>query len=272
MDWTRIPRMGIGQRWDGEPLDRFNEFFGEALEYIEPNLPLELGGLPPAMPKITHDAELPLATTGELNSELVAALVAQVRAASPPWTGEHFALASTRVTGNLGYNAAPILDDTAVEAGVWHVTRLQRAYGCPIALEAGPRYLDVRGWDDHGAILRISKATDCGILVDLSHHMVSMLNLGRAPEDGLSPEVLERTVELHLTGLGRHRDGRHFHDFHGGPVAPEVWRLLDWILPRAKNLKAVTLEHDASVDDPTYAADLRRMVRALEPWRSSCGH
>jgi uncharacterized protein (UPF0276 family) len=268
--WNQIPRMGLGQRWDGEPLDRIRAFLGTAIDYIEPNLPLDLSGLPGGARLVTHCADLPLATTGDLNSELVNDLSRQVRSVSPPWTGEHFALASTQQTGNLGYNAAPILDDAAIEAGVRHVSFLQRAYGCPIALEAGPRYLDVCGWDDHGAILRISKATDCGILVDLSHHIVSMLNLRRPLEDGLSPEVLERTVELHLTGIGRHKDGRHFHDFHGGAIAEEVWRLLGWLLPRAPNLKAVTLEHDRSVADQVYAADLTRLNEVLATWRQSC--
>ena len=45
-----------------------------------------------------------------------------------------------------------------------------------------------------------------------------------------------------------------------------------WLLPRAPNLKAVTLEHDQTVDDETYAADLERLGRVLERWRVSCGH
>lgn len=270
--WNRIPRMGIGQRWDGEPLDRTLACLGDGIDFVEPNLPLDLSPLPSTAPVVTHSSEVPLATTGELNPAMVAALVAQVRAVSPHWTGEHFSLVSRELTGDLGYNVAPILDDAAIEAGIRHVTAMQRAYGCPIALEAGPRYLDVRGWDDHGALLRVSKATDCGILVDLSHHLVSMLNLQREPTDGLSDAVLERTVEVHMTGIGRHRDGRHFHDFHGGPVEAGVWRLLDWLLPRAPNLKAVTLEHDRSVDDAAYAADVERLGRVLERWRASCAH
>jgi uncharacterized protein (UPF0276 family) len=149
------------------------------------------------------------------------------------------------------------------------VRDLQGRYGCPIALEAGPRYLDMCGWDDHGTILEISRATDCGILLDISHHLVSMFNLSRDPQDGLSPEVLERTVEMHITGLGRHSDGHHYHDFHGGPVAPEAWSLLEWVLPRTPNLKAVTLEHDSSVSEADYARDLERLVRVTDAWRSS---
>jgi len=268
--WSHIAGMGIGQRWDGEPLDRVRAFLGSSIDYIEPNLPLELDALPSGASVVAHCAALPHAATGGLDSELGNDLVRQVRSVSPPWTGEHFALASTQRTGNLGYNAAPILDDAAIEAGIGHISFLQRAYGCPIALEAGPRYLDVRGWDDHGAILRVSKATDCGILVDLSHHVVSMLNLRRPIGDGLSAEVLERTVELHLTGIGRHKDGLHFHDFHGGAIVEEVWRLLAWLLPQAPNLKAVTLEHDRSVDDQVYAADLGRLNEVLATWRQSC--
>lgn len=275
--WESIRKLGIGQRWDGEDPSRLRRYFERGrgpgaepgLEFVEPNLPLELSVLPTSIPVVTHSSELGLASTGPLNPHMLEALAQQVRAVDPPWSGEHFSLVTPWGSGDLGYNAAPILDREAVEAGIEHVAAVQRHYGCPLAVEAGPRYLDVRGWDDHAAILEISKATDCGILVDVSHHLVSMLNLGRDPHDGLSDEVLERTVELHLTGLGRHRDGRYFHDFHGGPVDEAAWALLRWVLGRTPNLKAITLEHDATVSDDDYARDLARLWREAERWRAA---
>ncbi|HMJ11775.1 MAG TPA: DUF692 family protein [Polyangiaceae bacterium] len=266
--WHAVPKMGIGQRWDGEPAARLERWLGSGVDYVEPNLPLDLRALP-AAPVVTHSSELGLASTGALNPALLDVLAEQVRSCSPPWSGEHFALVSPWSTGDLGYNAAPILDRAAIDAGISHVRELSERYACPLALEAGPRYLDVCGWDDHAAILEISRATECGILVDLSHHLVSMLNLGRDPRAALSGPVLERTVELHITGLGRHRDGRHYHDFHGGPVDALAWELLEWTLARAPNLKAITLEHDASVSDDDYCADLERLSRVAAAWRSA---
>ncbi len=268
--WNSIEPRGIGQRWDGEDTARLCRHLGAGIDYVEPNLPVALDRLPADVVVITHSSELGLASTGALNPGMVDTLSAQIQAVDPPWTGEHFSLVSAQATGDLGYNAAPILDDAAIEAGIVHVGELQRRYGRPLALEAGPRYLALRGWDDHAAILAISKATDCGILVDVSHHLVSMLNLGRTPTDGLSDEVLERTVELHITGLGRHKDGRHFHDHHGVPIDDAGWTLLEWVLPRVPNLKGITLEHDASVQEEDYASDLRRLMNLTESWRSQC--
>lgn len=262
--WASVPRMGIGQRWEGEDPTRTLAFLGHGVDFVEPNLPLDLDGLlARGVPLITHSSEVAVASTGALNEEMVATLAEQIHRARPPWTGEHFALLTREVTGNLGYNAAPILDEATIDAGVAHARALEDRYGCPIALEAGPRYLEIGGWDDYGAILRVSERTGCGILIDLSHHLVSMRNLGRDPQDGLTGAVLERTVEIHVTGVGRHRDGRHYHDCHGRPVPEDVWSLLAWVTPQAPNLKAVTLEHDATVADDAYAADLARLRAML---------
>ncbi|WP_437565325.1 DUF692 domain-containing protein [Sorangium sp. So ce542] len=51
---------------------------------------------------------------------------------------------------------------------------------------------------------------------------------------------LDRVVEIHLAG-GQWLDG-WYHDLHNNPVPGPVWEMLDYVLRRAPNLRAVCLE------------------------------
>jgi len=257
-----LPYMGVGQRWDDASSAARLKYLGEGIDFIEPSLPVDLSALA-GLPMVTHSSELGLATSGELNARMLDAIADQVRQVAPPWTGEHFSLVSTIPSGDLGYNFAPILDDRTLEDTARNMLRLMERFGCPVALEAGPRYFPMGGWDDYGAIYDVSVATGCPILLDLSHHIVSMHNLGRTPRCGLTAEVLERTMEIHVTGVGRHRSDDFLHDHHGSPVPDMAWELLDWVLQRTPALRAITLEHDATVPDAAYAKDLRKLVERM---------
>ncbi|MBK7758719.1 MAG: DUF692 family protein [Deltaproteobacteria bacterium] len=73
----------------------------------------------------------------------------------------------------------------------------------------------------------------------------------------------ERTIELHLTGLGRHSTPGYFYDSHATPVPDEAWRLFTWVLERCTSLKAVTLEHSEAVPAEAYQADVARVVELV---------
>lgn len=258
--WRALPWLGIGQRWNG-PQDAIRlRFLGAPIAYLEPALPLDLTAIPPGVPLLAHSSELAVATTDVLNPMMLATLTAQVRAIGSPWAGEHFCLTSTIPAGELGYNFAPPLDDETIAATAAHVEEIRDAYGCPVALEAGLRYFGWGDrWDDHAAILAVAERCDCAIILDLSHHLCSMLNLRRTPTDGLSAGVLARTIEIHVTGIGRHATPGFFHDSHTTPVSEEVWSLLAWTLDRTGALRAVTLEHDARLAEADYERDLARL-------------
>lgn len=62
---------------------------------------------------------------------------------------------------------------------------------------------------------------------------------------------LDRVVEIHIAGGERIEDW--YHDFHNHNVPEPVWEMLAYVLPRAQQLKAVTLE----VQEPAHSAKSR---------------
>ena len=262
-----LPWMGVGQRWDGpQDTPRFERYAG-LLDFVEPALPGDLSALPD-LPTIAHSSELPLASRQCLNPQMLHCLSSQVRSLEPPWAGEHICLNSSIETGELGYNFAPLLDAETVSIAIQNAKSVQALYRCPLALEAGPRYFRWAGrWDDHALIAEVAEATGSGIVLDLSHHLCTTRNLSLPATAGLSPRVLERTVEVHITGMGKHRGEKLYHDSHDQPVSAELWNLLDWVLSRVPDLRALTLEHSAKVDDGAYARDLELLCFRARAYR-----
>ena len=66
----------------------------------------------------------------------------------------------------------------------------------------------------------------------------------RPPLEGLSSFPLERVVELHVAGgmRGQHLGRDYIEDDHRPTVLDETWEILEFVVPRAPNLKAVVFE------------------------------
>jgi uncharacterized protein (UPF0276 family) len=62
---------------------------------------------------------------------------------------------------------------------------------------------------------------------------------------------LDRVMEVHLAGGQWLED--YYHDLHNHSVPEEVWEMLAWLVPRAKNLQAITLE----VQGPAHTVESR---------------
>ncbi len=112
------------------------------------------------------------------------------------------------------------------------------------------------------------------LLLDLHNVYTTAVNAGFEPERYIERLPLERVIEIHVSG-GSYSEptwlpsGRALRlDSHDSAVPEEVWRLLDWTLPRCPHLRGVTLERmEGTVeagDVPLLREELRRVRRATE--------
>lgn len=91
---------------------------------------------------------------------------------------------------------------------------------------------------------RVCEAADTGLLLDCAHLAIYQRVTGRQALDGLQDFPLERIVEIHVAG-GAEREAHGFRwleDDHSPEPLPETWAIVDLVLERAKNLKAVLYE------------------------------
>jgi uncharacterized protein (UPF0276 family) len=157
------------------------------------------------------------------------------------------------------------------DAGLWHVGPRDRGHGSlmpPIltavsarSLAANVRALRLRSGfevlpenppahvylgDLHllDYFARVCDAADCGILLDVAHLAIYQRASGNAPLDGLDDFPLERVVELHVAGGSEFaHQGRLFvDDDHSPQPLPDTWKILEAVLPRARNLRALVYE------------------------------
>jgi uncharacterized protein (UPF0276 family) len=233
---------------------------------------------------ILHCASLSLAGDAPLPGPLCEKLAEWTRHTQTPWIGEH--LAYVRADGrylefaeheavfgaaeddlfDVGYTISPQLSEPILERVVEATARWEERLGAPILLENGPMYFAMPGstmtqvqfLNEYSA-----RRPDAGLLLDLSHLVITCSNLRLDPVETLMQLPLERVVEVHISGM-REEDGIAWDD-HTEPASPLIFALLEHLLQRARP-EAVTFEYNWDSAFPTelLAQDLERARRVAE--------
>jgi uncharacterized protein (UPF0276 family) len=90
----------------------------------------------------------------------------------------------------------------------------------------------------------VAENADSGLLLDCAHLAIFQHLRGHAPLTGLDDFPLERVVEIHVAGgTEKSLDGfPYIDDSHSPEPVPATWEILEYVVPRAKNLKAIVFE------------------------------
>jgi uncharacterized protein (UPF0276 family) len=91
---------------------------------------------------------------------------------------------------------------------------------------------------------RVVERADTGLLLDCAHLAIFQRMRGHSPLTGFDGFPLDRVVELHVAGgTERDTDGfRWIDDDHSPEPLADTWEIVRYVVPRAKNLKAVVYE------------------------------
>ncbi len=90
----------------------------------------------------------------------------------------------------------------------------------------------------------VAEEADCGLLLDCAHLAIFQHARGLEPLTALDNFPLDRVIEMHVAG-GTYKEVDGFHyidDDHSPEPLAATWEILDYVLPRAKNLKAIVFE------------------------------
>jgi uncharacterized protein (UPF0276 family) len=138
----------------------------------------------------------------------------------------------------------PILCPESAAEMARGIRAVRAAVGLEVLPENPPAHVYLGGLHLLDYYARVVEAADSGMLLDVAHLAVYQIVTGHAPLDGLADFPLDRVVEVHVAGGRRFSEaGRTFvDDDHGTGVLPETWEILDAVLPRARNLRAVVVE------------------------------
>jgi uncharacterized protein len=158
---------------------------------------------------------------------------------------------------------SPPLTPEALSVCVRHAHTVRDAVGVPLLLE-NPTVPCARGpLHVLDFMERLSRETDCWLLLDVGHLLSHQLTRGNGLLDGLEGFDFGRVAQLHVAGgvITTRGARQHYVDDHPQPVRDEVWELLSFIAPRCRALRALTFEADGHPD----AQALRGLAR-LRPF------
>jgi uncharacterized protein (UPF0276 family) len=162
----------------------------------------------------------------------------------------------------------PVLSDESAIRMAAGIARLRHETGHEVLPENPPGsvYLGDLHLLDYFA--RVCERADTGFLLDVAHLAIYQRALGHAPLDGLDGFPLERIVEIHVAGgIERTHDGFTFiEDAHAPQVLDDTWQILDAILERLVNLRAVVFECERNRLDevaPVFGEIARRLESSV---------
>lgn len=246
------------------------------VDYVE--IPFEqlrhapgLASIQEAVPLVLHCASMSVAGFVPPEETTLEAIGREAERTRTPWIGEHlaFVTADPLEIGDgpptaLTYTVCPQLSEEVVERVCDNVAALAPRFRAPLILENSPQYFPIPGStmsmvEFIGAVL---SRCDAGLLLDLTHFAITMLNTDGDALREIDRLPLERTVEIHVSGLNV-QSGIAW-DNHATPAPPIVFDLLERVLDRARP-RAVTLEYNWSPDFPrsVLRAHLERVRKAL---------
>jgi len=138
------------------------------------------------------------------------------------------------------------------------IARVEQATGMTCLPENPPShfYLGELHVLDYFALA--SERAACGLLLDCAHLAMFQRLRGHEPLTALDGFPLDRVVEVHVAG-GRafeHEGLALVEDDHSPALLDETWAILDHVLPRARNLKALVYECEKNAPaevEPTFA-------------------
>lgn len=250
----------------------------DGIDYLE--IPFEqlrhapaLAAIRQRIPLVLHCASLSVAGNVPPSAATFDAVASVARQTATPWIGEHLAFIAAEDADDpaaepttLSYTVCPQLSEESIERVAANLATARARLGdVELIVENSPQYFDVPGstMGMTDFVAKVAQRCDVGLLLDLTHYLITCINTGVEPRAELERWPLERVVEVHVSGLSS-QSGVAWDD-HAMPAPPLVFELLDTVLRRVRP-RALTVEYNWSPTFPQaiLAQHLSRLRGALD--------
>jgi len=208
----------------------------------------------------------------EMMLEAVGAMTRQLGRCA--WYSEHLNLFLTPKGGvpnaQAGLGLPVVYDEESFALIAGKLARLRAVVGCRVLLENGSFFTPVPDLEisEPDFLNRLHRGGHCGTLLDLHNLLVNERNGGTSMTDYVSALELDSVEEVHLAG-GDDEEGFYM-DSHSTPTPPEVWELAFDVLPRCRNLRAITFEYQESYFDDIGLTALARELERMHELAEAC--
>ena len=168
----------------------------------------------------------------------------------------------------IPYFTPPYLSEEVLEQTIDGVKRIQSISRIPFLAEI-PSCSFVAGeltLDDF--LNRLVDATNCGIVLDVSHVFSYAIYSGRTPSVVLKQMPLDAAWEIHIAGGSVHpKHAWRYRDTHSEPILDPICDLLSESIDECSNLRAVTYEVGLGTSKELFQSDMTRL-RSILGWKN----
>ncbi|MCA8938258.1 MAG: DUF692 family protein [Planctomycetes bacterium] len=200
----------------------------------------------------------------------------QIERLSPPWVVEELAVRHIDGFYTDFFFPAVLIEDS-VKTSIANLKTIQARLSAPLLPENPPYEFHVGDMHLFDFLNQVSHGAEMGIVLDLGHVWSYQLCIGKGdtPCDNLDTLDLSRVIEIHLAGArveavkGKNaKRAGIYRDLHGaGPIPEESFELLEAVLPKASNLRAITVEVETSTEENAVKQvdQVRKAVERIAP-------
>lgn len=170
----------------------------------------------------------------------------------------------------LGYFIPLIFNQRSLELAVERVKEVQAKVSVPVAIEPPPVTFITGSMPLFSFFGSLANQTDCAILLDMGHLVSYEMASGRSVLEAIDELPVERVIEVHIAG-GRLKEGHAepiYVDAHECEIVDQTWQMLEDMLPRLPNVKAVCYECEG-VNESSVLATLKRIRKIVREKSSS---
>jgi uncharacterized protein (UPF0276 family) len=254
----RLPRLGVGLSGEfnvavkGIDVSWLKENYPDLVHFYEYGGDLERGldegvrrWAAAGQPTTYHFLDINLEEQADLDEHWLRRTQALAQEINAAWLcGDagrwHFGL---RERGH-GMLMPPILcRESALETAA-SIQQIEAETGFSVLPENPPSviYLGALHILDYFAL--VADKADCGLLLDCAHLAIFQHARGLSPLTALDNFPLDRVVEMHVAGgtLTKVDGYEYIEDNHSPEPLAATWEILEYVLPRATNLKAIVFE------------------------------
>jgi uncharacterized protein (UPF0276 family) len=258
MQLEQLPRLGVGI--SGEYGSNLSGIDAVCLHAERPDLVhfLEYGcetarglddhvrrWIAPGRPATYHFLDVNLAEPEDIDPEWLDDTAALAREMGAAWLcGDaglwHF---GTRERGHQ-LLLPPVLCRESALATASSIVAIQEATGFAVLPENPPAVIYLGDMHILDYFSLVSAESGCGLLLDCAHLAIFQSQRGHDALTGLDGFPLDRVVEMHVAGgTAAEVDGfEYIDDSHSPEPLADTWRIFEYVLARAANLKAVCYE------------------------------
>lgn len=219
------------------------------------------------VPVLFHPSFINFCGSYANNASWLETTAEHIQAVASPWFAQDCAYCfwegGPGYSSQLGYFIPPVFNEKSLQKAIERVREVQAVVPVTVAIEPPPLSFVAGTMHLFTFFGELARACDCAILLDMGHLVSYEMASARKVEEAFADFPFERVVEVHVAGgkLRKSETGPIYIDAHESSILDQTWAMLDTIVPRLPNIKALCYECEG--------VDEARVLKTLDDIRTS---